>query len=306
VTIYRPISTAYSDAYQAETPTPSMRKLRLVAQQARDCGFANLIPPTPVRREGLITIHDMSYVDSILTGRGELADCAFGFWGEAYRDGVLAICGGNLLAAELALQNGIAANVGGGFHHARPSLGAGFCTFNGLALVAALNPHLRVLVIDCDEHAGDGTAAFAETLPNLTNFSICGTHLDSEEHERSFVRHVSPRDQDAYRVAVREALECAAATCPDLVIYQAGMDCHENDPLGRSKMTGEFLAERDETIMATLANELHIPFFFVLAGGYQEPVEKFLVPLHLKTFEIAAKLNSGGANCNVPIEKEIF
>lgn len=290
---YYPVPTAYSNTYQAETPTPSMRKLRLVAHQASEAGFANLIAPEPVRRDDLVTIHDATYVDSILTGRGELADCAFGFWNEAYRDGVLAICGGNLLAAELAFQHGIAANVGGGFHHARPDTGAGYCTFNGLALVAALHPDLHVLVIDCDEHAGDGTAEFAKTLPNLTNFSICGTHLDCEQNERSIIRHIPPRDETAYRHAIREALDFAAATRPGLVIYQAGMDPHKNDPLGRSKMTAAVLAERDETIMSTLANDLEIPFFFVLAGGYQEPMEKSLVPLHLKTFEIAARMYAG-------------
>jgi len=69
------------------------------------------------------------------------------------------------------------------------------------------------------------------------------------------------------------------------------MDPHEDDPLGRSKMPGEFLEERDLFVMETLALHLRIPFFFVLAGGYQEPMEEKLVPLHLKTFEIAAKVN---------------
>jgi len=62
------------------------------------------------------------------------------------------------------------------------------------------------------------------------------------------------------------------------VIYQAGMDPHIDDPLSRSKMSGEFLAHRDEFVMKTLFGELGIPFFFVLAGGYQEPMEEKLVP----------------------------
>lgn len=267
-----------------------MRKLPVVARQVEKLGFATLIEAEPVTREQLETIHHRRYVKSILTGRGELADCAFGYWSESYRDGVLAINGGNLLAAKMALEHGIAANIGQGFHHARPKTGAGFCTFNGLALVAALNAELTVLVIDCDEHAGDGTAEFARTLPNLSNFSICGTHLNCPEHERSVVRFVPPGDVAAYRAYVAEAIVYAENLQPDLVIYQAGMDSHEADPVGRAKMPGDFLRERDLTIMNALARQLRIPFFFVLAGGYQEPMEDTLVPLHVSTFEIAAQL----------------
>jgi acetoin utilization deacetylase AcuC-like enzyme len=76
---------------------------------------------------------------------------------------------------------------------------------------------------------------------------------------------------------------------PGLVIYQAGMDPHRDDPLSGSQMSGRFLAKRDALVMQSLALDLGIPFFFVLAGGYQEPMEDKLVPLHVKTFETAAK-----------------
>ncbi len=288
--IMKAIRTAYSDAYYCETPQPSMRKLPLVARMAEEHGYAELVSPEPVGRKELEKVHHRRYVKSIMTGKGELAECAFGFWSESYRDGVLAINGGNLLAARMALEDGIAANVGQGFHHARATFGAGFCTFNGLALVAALNPDLQVLVIDCDEHAGDGTADLVEKIPNLTNFSICGCLMGSRTGPRAIVRHVEPRDERAYRRYLHEALDLAAATKPSLVIYQAGMDPHADDPLARSRMTASFLEGRDRLVMETLALELGIPFFFVLAGGYQEPMEEKLVPLHLKTFEIAAEV----------------
>jgi len=140
--------------------------------------------------------------------------------------------GGNLLAARMALEDGIAANVGQGFHHARFKTGAGYCTFNGLALVAALNPELQILVIDCDEHAGDGTAELTARIPNLTNFSVCGYRMGCSESDRSILRHVEPHDVNAYGRYLTEVLEYAASTKPTLVIYQAGMDPHEDDPLG--------------------------------------------------------------------------
>ena len=93
---------------------------------------------------------------------------------------------------------------------------------------------------------------------------------------------------------LNEAIDLISERRPHLVIYQAGMDPHRNDPLSRSKMSGEFLAKRDEFVMETLLS-LTIPFFFVLAGGYQEPMEEKLVPLHVRTFEIAAKLKHRAA-----------
>ena len=69
-----------------------------MAQQAADAGFATLVEPQPASRADLERIHRHSYVESILSGNGPLSECAFGCWSEAYRDGVLAINGGNLLA----------------------------------------------------------------------------------------------------------------------------------------------------------------------------------------------------------------
>jgi acetoin utilization deacetylase AcuC-like enzyme len=288
-TATHPVRTAFSASYYAKTPQPSMRKLPLVAQQAANAGFATLVEPKPASRSDLERIHRHSYVESILSGDGPLSHCAFGFWSEAYRDGVLAINGGNMLAARMALEDGIAANVAQGFHHAAPPNGGGFCTFNGLALVAAMRPDLDVFVLDCDEHGGDGTAQFTKTLPNLFNFSICGSTMGAFEGLRSIVRKVAAGDEPQARCYLDEALSLISEKRPGLVIYQAGMDPHCDDPLSRSKMSGDFLARRDSLVMETLAREFNIPFFFVLAGGYQEPMEEKLVPLHVRTFEIAAK-----------------
>lgn len=294
-----PVRTAYSASYFANTSTPSMRKLPLVARYARDSGFATLFEPTPASAVDLAKIHDPAYVENIITGKGPLSHCAFGFWSEDYRDGVLAINGGNLLAARMALEDGIAANVAQGFHHAGPPNGGGFCTFNGLALVAAMHPELEVLVLDCDEHGGDGTAQFTKSLPNLFNFSICGSTMGAFEGARSIVRKVPPSDESQAWTYLNEAMDLISERRPHLVIYQAGMDPHRDDPLSRSKMSGEFLAKRDEFVMETLLR-LAIPFFFVLAGGYQEPMENKLVPLHVRTFEIAANLKhraTAGIGC---------
>ena len=106
-------------------------------------------------------------------------------------------------------------------------------------------------------------------------------------------KHQHAFDAQAW-IYLNEAMDLILERRPHLVIYQAGMDPHRNDPLSRSKMSGEFLAKRDEFVMETLLS-LAIPFFFVLAGGSQEPMEEKLVPLHVRTFEIAAKLKHRAA-----------
>jgi hypothetical protein len=151
-----------------------------------------------------------------------------------------------------------------------------------------------VSVMRSDEHGGDGTAQFTKTLPNLFNFSICGSTMGAFEGPRSIVRKVPPSDESQAWLYLNEAVDLISERRPQLVIYQAGMDPHRNDPLSHSKMSGEFLAKRDEFVMETLPSRT-IPFFFVLAGGYQEPMEEKLVPLHVRTFEIAAKLKHRAA-----------
>ncbi|HVE85599.1 MAG TPA: GNAT family N-acetyltransferase, partial [Myxococcales bacterium] len=91
------------------------------------------------------------------------------------------------------------------FHHAGYDYGSGFCTFNGLALVAQQHPHRRVFVLDCDQHGGNGTAEMTERLPNLFNFTIFGLRFGCQDFPRSISRHI-PRDTGHFGM-YREALE---------------------------------------------------------------------------------------------------
>ena len=154
------VPTCFSPRYSAETPTASMRKLGPVIWDALEHGLADLHIPEPVDRETLCRLHDPAYVDAFLNGRGPLASAQGWPWTPQIRDGVLAINGGQLLGARLALEHGIAANIAQGFHHAGYQRGGGYCTFNGLALVAQEFPDQRVFVLDCDEHGGNGTQEF--------------------------------------------------------------------------------------------------------------------------------------------------
>lgn len=265
-----------------------MAKLAPVARAAERAGYVRLHDPGMIDRDRLRELHDPNYVRAVITGKGPLASAMGWEWTPQIRNGVLAINAGQIVAADMAFKYGIAANVAQGFHHAKPERGWYFCTFNGLALVAQEFPQKRIFVLDCDEHCGDGTAEFTKKLPNLFNFSINGTNWGMHESERSICRHLNPVKDDftPYRNALEEAFKTAKEWQADLIIYQAGADPHVDDPVSSGAMTTDQLLERDRIVFRFCKAE-KIPVLFVLAGGYQTPIEEKLVPLHLNTFKAA-------------------
>ena len=284
------IRTYFSKRYEANTPTASMRKLRPVAEAAEKAGYAEIIETSPSKgiENKLKKIHDPEYVESFSTGLGVLADSNGWSWTEEIRDGVLSINQGQLDAAKEALESGIAANVAQGFHHAGIEHGNGFCSFNGLALVASENPDKKVFVIDCDQHAGDGTAEFTEYMDNFAQVTINGScfGLSDTKGTRCITLPRITNDFSLYENALEEGFDIMDEFGPDLVIYQAGADPHINDPLGNLGMTTEQMYYRDSKVFTRLKKS-NVPTMFVLAGGYQQPIEQKLVPLHLNTFKAA-------------------
>ncbi len=286
------IPTCFSPLYSANTPTASMRKLGPVAWHAVGKGFADVEVPKPIDPEKLRRLHAPEYVDSFLAGRQPLASSPGWPWTPEIRDGVLAINAGQLLGAELAMKHGIAANIGQGAHHAGYSRGGGYCTFNFLALVANEHPEWKCLVIDADCHEGNGTGEFAARLDNLWNFTIFGSDFGGRSHARQIKRQVKgPVASFApYRQALREAFKFATELKPDLILYQAGMDCFIEDPLDAVGLTAEMLFERDRLVFE-FCKEAGIPRLFCLAGGYLKNLET-LVSLHVATFQAASEAHS--------------
>jgi acetoin utilization deacetylase AcuC-like enzyme len=286
------IKTCYREDYHAETPTQSMKKLKPVAQAVRSRDLATImdggngddvIPK-------LMKLHDPAYVEAFNKGEGVLASSQGWAWTPDIRQGVLAINQGMLTAARTALGDGIAANVAQGFHHARYESGEGFCTFNGIALVANENPDLKVAVLDCDEHSGNGTEDFIRRLPNLHQCTIYGSDLGCRGHERSRIFHLDVEVRlgfKPYLNALQRSFEHLRSWRPDLVIYQAGADPHENDPLGSLCMTADQMRLRDRLAFQFCRDEGY-PVLFVLAGGYQKMGP--LVELHVQTFEEATRV----------------
>ena len=288
------IKTCFSESYFADTPTASMRKLPAVAKAVQKAGYAELVDPGSIDPAKLRRLHDPGYVEAFLKGEGMLASSQGWPWTAQIRDGVLALNAGQIVATNHALRMGIAANVAQGFHHARYPGGGGFCTFNGLALVAQEFPELKVCVLDCDQHGGNGTEDFTRRLPNLFNFTINGSAYGCVTRDRSICLNLEPVTHcfEVYRAALQAAFDQIKHWKPDLVIYQAGADPHIDDPLGTLGMTTEQLFLRDQEVFR-FCQEANYPTFFVLAGGYQEPIQEKLVPLHLNTFRAAYEVYFG-------------
>jgi histone deacetylase 11 len=182
--------------------------------------------------------------------------------------------GGTMLAASLALEHGLAINLGGGFHHAAGAWAGGFCVYADTPL-ALKRLHdegriARALVVDLDAHQGNGTAACFRDWPWASIFDLHQHDLfPPEKQPEDFPLPVPAGLAGAeYLGLVRDALPAALDSArPDLIVYNAGSDPFEGDPLAGFRLTAADLAERD-LLVATLAHERRIPFAMVLSGGY--------------------------------------
>lgn len=182
--------------------------------------------------------------------------------------------GGTWAAAKLALAHGYAANSAGGSHHALHDTGAGYCIFNDLAVAAHRlideGDARHILIVDLDVHQGDGTASLLAGRGDVTTFSMHGDRNFPARKARSTLDIGLPDGTgDADYLDLLEAhLPRIAAQCrPDLILYQAGVDAHGDDKLGRLSLSDDGLALRD-SLVAAFARARGIPLASVLGGGY--------------------------------------
>lgn len=205
---------------------------------------------------------------------------------------------GTALAARLALDQGIACQTAGGSHHAYPGFGAGFCVFNDVGVAARLVRAEglvdRILVIDLDVHQGDGTAAIFEGDPAVFTFSL--------HAEKNFPVRKARSDLDigladacgdaAYLAVLDDHLAALIDHHrPDLIFYNAGVDPHEADRLGRLALSEAGLTRRDAQVI-DLARQAGVPLVTVLGGGYGQDKDR-IARLHGNTIAVAAWVHCG-------------
>ena len=290
----------FHPAYEAPLPEGHrfpMRKYGLLAETLRARGLVpdGFVQPEPASAAMLERAHDPAYVAAILACDVPRAiEREIGLpVSEALVRRSRASVGGTILAGRLALQHGFAGSAAGGSHHARRSQGAGFCVLNDVA-VAALTLREegligRAMVVDLDVHQGDGTADCLSREPDLFTLSI---HC-----ERNYPSQKIPGDLDIglpdgledgdYLAAVEARLPpLLDAFRPDIIFYNAGVDPHRDDRLGRLNLSDEGLRTRDLFVVRA-AKARGIPIVGVIGGGYSTDVEA-LAGRHALVFEALA------------------
>jgi len=234
--------------------------------------------PEPAARAWLEAVHDPGYVAEVLEARVP-ADKArrIGFpVTESVARRARVVPAGTLLAAQLALEHGFAANTAGGSHHALRDTGAGYCVFNDLAVAAArlAEEGRRVLVVDCDVHQGDGTAALLAGRDGCATYSIHAEKNFPVRKARSTLDVALPDgvgDAEYLEVLERTLAPLLDGFAPDLILYQAGVDPFAEDRLGRLALSEDGLVVR-ERLVAGLARARGLPLASTVGGGYGDDV----------------------------------
>jgi acetoin utilization deacetylase AcuC-like enzyme len=254
-----------------------MSKYALVLDALAEAGQAvDLHPPEPMPRHWVEAVHDPEYVAAVIEARVDPARerrIGFPVTTEVARR-TLAVAGGTHAAAVYALAHGFAANGAGGSHHALPDGGAGYCVTNDLAIAAnrlVSESAVRcVLVVDLDVHQGDGTAVIFAGRADVLTFSMHAAKNFPVRKARSFRDVELPDglgDAGYLELLAAELAPLLDTHCPDLVLFQAGVDPHADDRLGRLSLTDAGLAARDALVVRA-CRQRGIAIASTLGGGY--------------------------------------
>ncbi len=283
----------YSPQYEIDIgshifPTSKYRLIKEYLIKKYKLCEENFIAPLPALPETVMKIHTSKYVSDIKNKTLSYADelrLELPYSSELAKVAFLC-CGGTLLACKEAMNNGVGVHLGGGFHHAYPDHGEGFCVFNDVALGALemAEKGRKVLVIDCDLHQGNGTAVCLKNNSEIFTFSIHQENNYPIYKEKSAM-DIELEDEiggDKYNDLLKSALKKIKENFnPDFIIYVAGADTYVDDQLGGISLTIEDLKKRDEIIK----NEFNrVPTVITLAGGYAVQI-KDTVQIHSNTVE---------------------
>ena len=259
-----------------------------------------LVIPEAASDEQILRVHSETYLERVKTGTlSEREIRRIGFpWSLEMVERSRRSVGGTIQACRAALGDSISANLAGGTHHAYPDHGEGFCVFNDSAVAAramqAEGRCRRVVILDCDVHQGNGTAAIFAGDPTVFTFSIHGAKnfpFHKEQSDLDVALEDGTGDEvylEALHLGARQALD---RSNPDLAIYLAGADPFYQDRLGRLALSKAGLAGRDRVVF-DLCRSAGLPVAVVMAGGYAREVED-TVDIHLQTIRLAVQVANG-------------
>lgn len=297
-----PFQLVYSEKYDLHLgdhvfPSKKFRWLHDRLLRTRFATAQDFIEPAPASDEDLLLVHDADWVAKLRGGTLSYQDIlrleipysrqmVEAFWLAA---------GGSILAARLALKSGIGFNIGGGFHHAFPGHGEGFCAINDIAVAVRRLQRdgliHRAMVVDCDVHHGNGTAAIFAGDQSVFTLSIHQyNNYPSEKPPSSLDIHLADGIGDGeYLHRLGNGYRAALTMFqPELVIYVAGADPYLEDQLGGLSLTFDGLMERDRLVIWTALTH-KIPVAIVLAGGYAQSVED-TITIHANTASVAKEI----------------
>ncbi|HSZ62368.1 MAG TPA: histone deacetylase [Terriglobales bacterium] len=311
-----PFKLVYSDDYYLPIGSHIFpaEKYRFIHDRLLASGIAaasDFVAPRSATDKDVLLVHTQQYVQKLKTGtlsaREELElevpyspELVSAFWLAA---------GGSVLAADHALNDGVAINIGGGFHHAFPDHGEGFCMLNDVAIAIRCMQRdekiRRAMTVDCDVHQGNGTAAiFSGATPRTRQRgSHAGDVFTISLHQLNNYPALKPPSSldlnlpdemgDAdYLACLGDALGIALKKFePELICYVAGADPYREDQLGGLSLTIEGLKQRDALVFQ-IAKTRGIPVMVTLAGGYAVKV-KDTVTIHSNTVVAASEVFSG-------------
>jgi acetoin utilization deacetylase AcuC-like enzyme len=289
------------------------QKFRLIAEMLRHEGIAmekDFLRPPPATDEDILRVHTADWVRKLKTGTlsaSEQMRLEVPYSPE-FVEAVWLAAGGTILAAQSALRDGFGCNLSGGFHHAYPGHGEGFCAIHDVAVairrLQSDNSIRKALVVDTDVHHGNGTAAIFRDDRSVFTLSI--------HQESNYPAHKPPStvdlhmwdraDDDEYLGALIPAVQSALNEFrPDMVFYVGGADPYCEDQLGGLSLTKQGLMLRDRKVFEE-SRKRGIPVATALAGGYARLVED-TVRIHVNTIlaarDVAAVFPSASAarNC---------
>lgn len=292
----------YSDQYDlnlGEHVFPAI-KYRLIKEKLLREGVArpeDVVEPEPASDDDVALVHHRDYIYKLKSGTlsyTEILRMEVPYSPELVR-AVWLSAGGSILAGRLALSDSVAVNIGGGFHHAYPDHGEGFCVLHDVAIaIRRLQKDRaieRALVVDVDVHQGNGTAAIFAGDPSVFTLSI------HQENNYPYPKPPGSLDiglhdgagDDEYLAALEHGLDQAFARFqPDVLFYIAGADPYREDQLGGLKLTLHGLEDRDRMVFER-ARTRKLPVVVTLAGGYARRVED-TVQIHTNTIKEAKKV----------------
>jgi acetoin utilization deacetylase AcuC-like enzyme len=274
-----------------------LAKYRLVREAAESLDGIEVRDAEAATWPQLRLAHTVDWVERVRDGRlGRREVLALGLpWSPQLVERARRATGATIAAARAALEDGVAANLGGGTHHAFAHVGRGFCVFNdvvtALHVLRALGEVRRVLVVDVDVHQGDGTHALLAADADAFTLSINGFRNYPFRRVPGDLEVELPDEtgDDRYLDELGRALpEAVRRAGPELCFVLAGADPYEGDRLGRLALTKRGLVERDVLVRDTLA-AAGVPVCVTLAGGYAEDILD-TVEINVNTLRVFTRL----------------